>query len=148
MLPLADEWTGCGITDPDETRRVWHDHPYSILLPCGRFADCLEVPAAVGNRVTRALREHRCRVPLLADPSRRRLLLTRPGDEPVDVTTWHPGTRHHGTGQWIPLPPSRYGALGCTWHVPPAACSWVLPEAAAIHRIVRESLREYTREPV
>ena len=120
--PAFDTWATSAGDDPERITTWWRRHPHTVLLTTGTAFDVLEVPAALG-------RLGPATGPVAVTAAGRWMFLVRPGgplrpelERRVDVV-------RHGSGSWIPAPPSRLAEGPVRWEVPPGRSSWHLPDS-------------------
>jgi hypothetical protein len=105
LCPIEDSWRENPVTDPAEAYEVWSEHPYGVLLVCGRGVDVLELP----HRLFGLLPAPEVgQVPLAttATPPRRWLLFTATGSGALSSELASATVRLHGAGAWVALPPT------------------------------------------
>lgn len=118
--PALDAWTVSAGDDPARIAAWWQRRPHTVLLATGITFDVLEVPASLGGHGP-------AHGPVAVTAGGRWMFLVRPGsplrpelDRRLDVI-------RHGTGSWIPAPPSRLPEGPVRWEIPPARVHWRLP---------------------
>ena len=116
--PIQDSWRENPITDPAEAYEVWSEHPYGVLLVCGRGVDVLELPQRLRGLL--AFPEVP-QVPLaMTAPPVRWLLVTATGSGALSGELARAGVRLHTAGAWVALPPTTVGFLSPQrWLEPP-----------------------------
>ena len=70
-------------------------------------------------------------MPIVATPDRRWFFLTAGGHRPELAVT--PDIRFHGTGSWVPMPPTTFPHGLVHWRVKPEVCGWQLPEPELVY---------------
>ncbi|MCE6999606.1 bifunctional DNA primase/polymerase [Saccharothrix sp. S26] len=131
-VPVHDDWQERIGTKAEQVATWWAGHSYSILLATGHGVDAVEVSADLGRRAAVELRAAGVPVPIVATPEGRWMFLVASGGTPVTDE----GVKHHGQGEYVPLPPSP-GQVGVVhWRVKPQICAWQLPHVD----VVREAL--------
>lgn len=139
LEPITQSWSGAGIADTDVAQEVWTHRPYSILMACGQVVDAIEVPAALGVRLTHSLRTVDCLPPTVVSPFGTWLLLTSPG-VPLHLELGrYPGIDLRRAGTWIALPPTTHGYRPYRWRIHPRAVGWSMPSARGVQQIVVEA---------
>lgn len=140
LRPIEDTWAEAPVTDPAQAYELWSEHPYSVLLVCGRGVDALEVP----RRLRALLPEWVLRqqtppqdqqVPIVVTtPPSDWLLFTATGSAGLSGALAQAGVCLRGAGSWVALPPTAV-EYQCPqrWLVPPRHGSdpW-LPESDTI----------------
>ena len=123
----------------------WATHPHTILLPTGDAFDVFEAPAAQAGRAWRRLYATGVLVPAASLPSGRWLLFTAPApDLPAHDLPAHGLPRsvvHHGTGSYVPAPPSTLHHGAVRWEHAPWVTGWVLPEPRGVLGALTRQLR-------
>ncbi|MBV9139313.1 MAG: bifunctional DNA primase/polymerase [Pseudonocardiales bacterium] len=118
LCPIEDSWRENPVTDSAEAYEIWSEHPYGVLLVCGRGMDALELP----QRLRRLLAFPEVpRVPLaMTAPPVRWLLFTATGSGALSGELASAGVRLHTAGTWVALPPTTVGFLSPQrWLEPP-----------------------------
>jgi hypothetical protein len=104
LSPISATWRDSPVTDPAEAYEVWCEHPYGVLLVCGRGVDVLELPQRLRGLL--AFPEVPW-VPLaMTAPPVRWLLFTATGSGALSGELSQVGMRLHGVGAWVALPPT------------------------------------------
>lgn len=117
--PLLPDWeTATGLVG-----RWWDDKPHSVLLPTGRTFDAIEVPALVGCSV-RGLGG-----PVMITPNGHWIFLVRPGTPLRAELVEREDLVRHGSGSWVPAPPTVLPEGPVRWHLSPKQVGWFLPDA-------------------
>jgi hypothetical protein len=130
--PVHHDWQERIGTKAEQVATWWAGHSYSILLATGHGVDAVEVSADLGRRAAVELRAAGIPVPIVATPEGRWMFLVASGGTPVT----DPDVKHHGEGEYVPLPPST-GQVGVVhWRVKPQICAWHLPHVD----VVRDAL--------
>ena len=111
-----------GPMSTNDVIRFWHVQPYPILLATGWTIDVLEVPQPRGLAL---LEKAGQRGPVAVLPNGRWLFFAEAGEWSSDKRPPIEG-RYHGTGSWLPLPPTRIGGQPVTWHADPDSADWRL----------------------
>jgi Bifunctional DNA primase/polymerase, N-terminal len=107
--PIQDDWWEKPVTDPAEAYEVWCEHPYGVLLVCGRGVDVLELPQRLRGLL--AFPEVPW-VPLaMTAPPVRWLLFTATGSGAVSGELARASVRLYAAGAWVALPPHHRGVL-------------------------------------
>lgn len=156
--PIA---TGCvrvpSGSDVHQVRELWRfGSDTAVLLPAGHSFDVLDVPERAGSQALARLERIGTRIgPVLSTPdsragsdsgsvktgTRRALFFVAPGAAPslpelLYKTGWddaHLDLACHGTGTWIPAPPTVLGPLGpASWLRSPAADTVFQPPQARL----------------
>jgi hypothetical protein len=123
--PALDSWAAAAGDDPARIATWWRRYPYTVLLTTGDAFDVLEVPASLG-------RQGPGTGPVAVTAAGRWMFLVRTGcplrpelERRLDVV-------RHGTGSWIPAPPSRLPEGPVRWEVPPGRTQWRLPSSEEV----------------
>jgi hypothetical protein len=135
-VPVHEDWQERIGTPADEVVSWWAGQPYSLLLATGVLFDAIEVDSSLGTAAARELRSIGMPVPIIATPTGRWLFLTRRADGFADGTAANGTVTLHGTGSWIPLPPTQFEHGVVHWRVHPEVCGWQIPAA----HIVQDAL--------
>jgi len=146
--PALESWDSAATDDRSRIAAWWDREPHAVLLATGRDFDVLELPARLGLRVLCTIRlrggaaapgQGQVRGPVAVTPTGRWMFLVRPGDplrpeleESLDVV-------RHGTGSWIPAPPTRLPEGAVRWVVAPDETRWRLPDPYALQQIVLDA---------
>lgn len=104
LCPSEDNWADRPVTDRVEADDLWSQHPYGLLLACGRGVNALEVPEELSDllddpRVPRT-------PPGGGDTSAVAGLFTATATDPLPSQLETAGVRLHGKGSWMALPPT------------------------------------------
>jgi Bifunctional DNA primase/polymerase, N-terminal len=134
--PDQESWERAVIRDPAEAARWWSDRPCAVLLATGRAFDVLEVPALLGICAAR----ERVRGPVAVTGAGRWMFLVRPGAALRRELARRPDVVLHGTGSWIPAPPTRTLEGSVRWLVDPEEECWRLPEPRAVQASLTAAL--------
>ncbi|MGN9808879.1 bifunctional DNA primase/polymerase [Micromonospora sp. BQ11] len=143
--PALENWERAASADPARVATWWRDRPHGVLLATGRTFDVLEVPAHLGRHVLDVVRTHPAgtgvRGPVLATPTGRWMFLVRPGDplRPELDHCFH--VVRHGTGSWIPAPPTRLPEGTVRWVVAPEQARWQVPDSYLVQNALIGALR-------
>ncbi|MEU7961527.1 MULTISPECIES: bifunctional DNA primase/polymerase [Micromonospora] len=143
--PALENWERGASTDPARVATWWRSRPHGVLLPTGRAFDVLEVSAHLGRRLLDAVPGHPAgpgvRGPVVVTPTGRWMFLVRPGDplRPELEHCFH--VVRHGTGSWIPAPPTRLPEGPVRWAVAPEQARWRLPDSYLLQNTLIETLR-------
>jgi Bifunctional DNA primase/polymerase, N-terminal len=139
--PALDQWEIAASSDSSDVGRWWRNEPFSVLLATGHSFDVIDVPGRVGAVAADAA----ALGPVAVTPADRWLFLVAPGGtlrpelaEQLDVVM-------HGSGSWIPAPPTRTPGGRVRWHVSPSVTEWRLPQAEAVQRTLVAQLRRFGR---
>jgi hypothetical protein len=127
LVPVHRNWQERLGTDPDQVASWWSGRPYSLLVATGSAVAAIEVGATVGRRAASALRALGVPVPIVATPDRRWYFLTSGADRPFPELADVAEIRFHGTGSWVPMPPTTFHHGLVHWRVKPEVCGWQLP---------------------
>jgi hypothetical protein len=126
-MPVHRDWQHRIGTNPDEVTSWWTERPYSLLIATGTTVDAIEVDADLGRRAASVLRALGFPVPIVATPTGRWYFLMSSGGELTPELAEEPGIRLHGSGSWVPMPPTAYPGGAVHWRVKPEVCAWNLP---------------------
>ncbi|MER5701745.1 bifunctional DNA primase/polymerase [Micromonospora sp. NPDC002296] len=143
--PALEDWERAASTDAARVATWWRSRPYGVLLPTGRAFDVLEVPAHLGRGVLDVVGNHPAgfgvRGPVVVTPTGRWMFLVRPGDplRPELEHCFH--VVRHGTGSWIPAPPTRLPEGTVRWAVAPEQARWQLPDSYLVQNVLVDALR-------
>ncbi|WFE41625.1 bifunctional DNA primase/polymerase [Micromonospora sp. WMMD998] len=143
--PALEDWDHGASADPARVATWWRSRPHGVLLPTGRAFDVLEVAAHLGRRMLATVATHPAgfgvRGPVLVTPTGRWMFLVRPGDplRPELEHCFH--VVRHGTGSWIPAPPTRLPEGTVRWAVAPEQARWQLPDSYLVQNALVEALR-------
>ncbi|RCW40195.1 bifunctional DNA primase/polymerase-like protein [Halopolyspora algeriensis] len=141
-LPVHSDWQQRLGTNPDQVASWWSGRPYSLLVATGQVVGAVEVDAGLGRSAAVALRSVGMPVPIVATPDGRWYFLTR-GDQEFDgELAAHPGIHLHGSGSWIPMPPSTFPQGVVHWRVAPQVCGWQLPAVELVQEALYAGLHE------
>lgn len=147
--PALEGWEREASSDVARVADWWRCRPHAVLLATGTAFDVLEVPAYLGLRVLGAARLHagvtgpgrgQVHGPVAVTPTGRWMFFVRPGDplrpelaESLDVV-------RHGTGSWVPAPPSRLPQGRVRWAMAPGETHWRLPDSYAVQATLVDAL--------
>ncbi|GGN80107.1 DNA primase [Actinoplanes lobatus] len=123
--PAIDSWVTSATDDPARITDWWRRHPYTVLLTTGTAFDVLEVPASLGRHGPDA-------GPVAVTPAGSWMFLVQPGTALRPELERRLDVVRHGTGSWIPVPPSRTADGPVRWEVPPGRSQWRLPDSARV----------------
>ncbi|REG02310.1 bifunctional DNA primase/polymerase-like protein [Asanoa ferruginea] len=147
--PALEGWERRASTDPSTVEKWWRQRPHAVLLATGHAFDVLEVPNTLGGRVLAAARMHagvlgpgrlQVRGPVAATPLGRWMFLVRPGDPLRPELENSLDVVRHGTGSWVPAPPTRLPEGLVRWVVAPEEVAWTLPDSYAVQRMIVDSV--------
>ncbi|WP_203717815.1 bifunctional DNA primase/polymerase [Asanoa siamensis] len=147
--PAVEGWERGASADPSTVERWWQRRAHAVLLATGHAFDVLEVPNSLGGRVLAAARLHagvlgpgrlQVRGPVAATPLGRWMFLVRPGDPLRPELENSLDVVRHGTGSWVPAPPTRLPQGAVRWVVPPEEVAWSLPDSYAVQRMIVDSI--------
>ncbi|MEV6306811.1 bifunctional DNA primase/polymerase [Actinoplanes sp. NPDC051861] len=126
--PALETWAESATGDPARILGWWRHRPHAVLLTTGESFDVLEVPSALARRAPGI-------GPAAVTADGRWMFLVRPGlplrpelDRRLDVVL-------HGTGSWVPAPPSRMPEGPVRWAVTPDETGWRLPDAGTVQQL-------------
>ncbi|GLY01674.1 MULTISPECIES: bifunctional DNA primase/polymerase [Actinoplanes] len=125
--PALDTWTESATTDPARITAWWRRRPYAVLLTTGTTFDVLEVPAAMGRFAPAA-------GPVAVTATGRWMFFVAPGRPLRSELEHRLDVVRHGTGSWIPAPPSRMIEGPVRWVNPPGRTGWRLPDAGEVQQ--------------
>jgi len=117
-------WEPTATRDPRWVAALWAFRPRAILLATGRAFDVLEVPAFLGAGWGRGA----LRGPVAVTGAGRWKFLVPPGTVLLPALADRPDVVLHGTGSWIPAPPTPTLEGRVRWLVDPEEVSWRLPD--------------------
>jgi len=101
LCPISETWQQAPVTDPERAYALWSEHPYGVLLVCGRGVDVLELP----HRMMGLLSALQSAVPVAVTGSPPRFLVFTATDPDVLPPALRQ-VRLNGAGSWIALPPT------------------------------------------
>ena len=130
--PAVDQWESAASSDWSDVDGWWRNSPYSVLLATGATFDVIEVSARAGAAAVQHLRT----VPVVADPAGRWMFLVAPGATLVPELRDSRDTVLHGTGSWIPAPPTRTPGGRIRWEVHPGEVGWRVPDARVLQQVL------------
>jgi hypothetical protein len=136
-VPVHDDWQDRPGVHADEVASWWSTAPYSLLVATGSAVEAIEVPATMGHHAASVLRTVGVPVPIVATPDRRWYFLTSSGHRPYPELADDPDVTFHGTGSWVPMPPTTFQHGLAHWRVKPEVCGWRLPSP----ELVQDTLR-------
>jgi Bifunctional DNA primase/polymerase, N-terminal len=118
LCPIEDTWVEAPVTDRVEAYEVWSEHPYGLLLVCGRGVDALELPEELGALLPDAAL---AQLPVaVRPPIPRWLLFTATGSGVLSGALAQAGVHLHTAGSWVALPPTTVEYLSPQrWLTPP-----------------------------
>jgi Bifunctional DNA primase/polymerase, N-terminal len=152
--PALERWEEDATRDTATLAQWWRRAPHTVLLPTGRAFDVLEVPAHLGLRVLAEARRHagvlgpgrgQVRGPVAVTPTGRWMFLVRPGDPLRPELDDNLDVVRHGTGSWIPAPPTRLPEGSVRWSVSPEETRWRLPDSYAVQRMLVDAVAAASR---
>jgi hypothetical protein len=114
--------------EPDVVGTWWSRRPFSVLLPTGLSFDVLEVAACPGAGIAQAAGGG----PIAVTPEGRWMILIRPGSQLCPDLAGRTDVVLHGSGSWVPAPPTREPGGRIRWVVSPAEARWRLPDSGRI----------------
>lgn len=147
--PALENWQESATADPARVATWWRVRPHAVLLATGRAFDALEVPAYLGQHLLDATRpqpgvtqpdSERARGPVAAVPGGRWMFLVRPGEPLRPELEQCRYVVLHGTGSWIPAPPTRLPEGTVRWKVPPEETRWLLPDPYRLQALLVDAL--------
>ncbi|MER7164739.1 bifunctional DNA primase/polymerase [Micromonospora sp. NPDC000207] len=143
--PALENWEHAASRDPARVATWWRDRPHGVLLPTGRAFDVLEVSAQVGRHLLASVGTHPAgfgvRGPVVVTPTGGWMFLVRPGDPLRPELEYGFHVVRHGTGSWIPAPPTRLPEGPVRWAVAPEQARWQLPDSYLVQNALIDSLR-------
>ncbi|GAA4836919.1 bifunctional DNA primase/polymerase [Saccharopolyspora rosea] len=125
--PVHPDWQRRLDTEVEEVASWWAEEPHGLLVATGTKVDAIEVGADLGRRAASVLRSLGFPVPIVATPRGRWYFLTTGGAELRSELAENPDVRLHGSGSWLPMPPTAYPHGAVHWRVKPEVCGWRLP---------------------
>lgn len=135
-VPVESDWQNRGSANPDTVAAFWADAPYSLLVATGTLVDGIEVGDGLGRRAARLLRVVGRPAPIVAMPDGRWIFLTRTSNRIPGELADHEDVQWHGSGSWIPLPPTPLGHGVVHWRVKPEVWGWRLPSPEVVHDVL------------
>lgn len=147
--PALENWQESATADPARVATWWRVRPHAVLLATGRAFDVLEVPAYLGQHLLDATRAHPgptgdgrggVRGPVAAVPGGRWMFLVRPGEPLRPELEQCRYVVRHGTGSWIPAPPTRLPEGTVRWEHAPEETRWQLPESYRVQALLLDAL--------
>ncbi|MDI6098114.1 bifunctional DNA primase/polymerase [Actinoplanes sp. NEAU-A12] len=123
--PVLDTWAASAGDDPARITAWWRRHPHTVLLTTGTAFDVLEVPASMGRLGPEI-------GPVAVTAAGRWMFLVRPGSPLRPELEHRLDVVQHGSGSWIPAPPSRMIEGPVRWEVPPSRSQWRLPSSEEV----------------
>jgi len=145
LRPVDDDWAVACTLQADEVARWWSAAPYSVIVVCGRGADCIELPSRAWPGLLTALHAAGCRPPAMLTPVGTLVLFVRTytGPRPVLVAA-----SLRSVDSWVAVPPTTAGhdARGSSrYRWLPDCCpeegGWWLPELAQVYEVITPILR-------
>jgi Bifunctional DNA primase/polymerase, N-terminal len=125
--PISDAWQRSPVTDLADVYRIWSEHPYGVLLVCGRGVDVLELPDRLSGLLP-APEVPQLPLATTARPPRRWLVFTATGSGALSGELAQARVRLHGVGAWMALPPTAVEFL--------TPQRWLVsPQHPGIHRL-------------
>jgi hypothetical protein len=104
---------------------VYWQQPYAVLAGTGgHHFDVFRLRRAVASQVLHIIGDDQPRGPVAVLPDDRWLFFVEAGAPPEDLLGR--AAQHHGSGHWVPLPPTRIGRRAVAWQVDPAGVGWRL----------------------
>lgn len=130
---------------PRADASAWSSDPATVLLVTGHGIDVVELPLGSTPPETLFSRAALPGPVALWTSVRPRLLVLASTKGPVGVPDALPpglpeGVLLHGSGSYVPLPPSRVRTGDVVWMRPPQALDWKLPELGEIVDILTRRL--------
>lgn len=147
--PALEDWQRSASADPARVAAWWRVRPHAVLLATGRAFDVLEVPAYLGQRLLEVTRSvlgavgadaDEVRGPVAAVPGGQWLFLVRPGEPLRPELDQCRYVVRHGTGSWIPAPPTRLPEGTVRWVVTPEETRWLLPDSYRVQELLLDAL--------
>lgn len=114
--------------EPDVVGTWWSRRPFSVLLPTGLSFDVLEVAACPGAGIAQAAGDG----PIAVTPEGRWMILIRPGSQLCPDLAGRTDIVLHGSGSWVPAPPTREPGGRIRWVVSPSQARWRLPDSGRV----------------
>ena len=143
-VPVHEDWRDRIGTEADRVAAWWTGQPYSLLLATGVMVDAVEVGSGLGTAAARVLRSIGLPVPIIGTPAGRWMFLTQTGKGVADSLAQHQDVVVHGSGSWIPLPPSAFQHGVVHWRVRPEVCGWNLPQAHVVQDALLDAIAGQT----
>jgi hypothetical protein len=141
--PAVDQWERVASDRCADVDDWWASTPFSVLLATGHGFDAIEVPARLGAAAARVATFG----PVAVTPTGRWMFLVRPGDGLRPELAGQLDVVQHGTGSWIPAPPTRTPNGRVRWVVHPTTVAWRLPDPYAVQQGLVAQLRPAGRAP-
>lgn len=147
--PALENWQQSATADPARVATWWRVRPHAVLLATGRAFDVLEVPSYLGQHVLDVTRrqpdairpEHDgVRGPVAVVPGGQWMFLVRPGEPLRPELDQCRYVVRHGTGSWIPAPPTRLPEGTVRWVIPPEENRWLLPDSYRVQALLVDAL--------
>lgn len=142
--PAFDEWERLAGHDLNLVSQWWRHRPWAVLLTTGRAFDALEVPADLGDAVTRHDSFPIMGGPVITTPGNRWLFLVQPGGGLSPRLASRPDVVLHGRRSWIPAPPTRDAEDAVRWRVSPGTIGYRLGDPGWIQSIILDNLPPLT----
>jgi hypothetical protein len=137
----VDEWAKVASSDLSDVDSWWARAAFSVLFATGHFFDVIEAPARL---VAPLVHNGWFSAPIAVTPEGRWMLLVAPGealrpelDAQLDVVL-------HGTGSWVPAPPTRTPRGRVRWVIHPQQVGWRLPDPYVVQTAL---VTQLTRTP-
>lgn len=138
--PIEDGWQSAPVTDPDEAYEIWSQHPYGVLLVCGRGVDVLEVPRRI--KLLPVLTAAGLVVPVaVSGPPLRWQVLMATGSGALLPELALASVRLRGAGAWVALPPTPVADLFTARWIALGTASTPLLDAGEVQQVLLTALR-------
>jgi hypothetical protein len=151
--PAVRQWENVASSNTSDVDGWWANDSFSVLLATGHAFDVIEVPASIGRDAAHpriATRTagvpHRRDRPAAVGPvavthTGRWMFLVSPGEALRPELAARMDLVLHGTGSWIPAPPTRTPEGRIRWEVHPSITGWQVPDAYAVQKSLVGALR-------
>jgi len=141
--PAIENWERRASVDGADVDTWWAESTFSVLLATGRAFDVIEVPARIG----RPAAAEALLGPVAVAPTGRWMFLVEPGQALRPELARQLDVVLHGSGSWIPAPPTRTPIGRIRWHTSPTVTAWQLPDPYVVQKVLVCYLRPVGREP-
>jgi Bifunctional DNA primase/polymerase, N-terminal len=137
--PIVDGWQSAPVTNPDEADQIWSQHPYGVLLVCGRGVDVLELPRRI--KPLSVFRTGGLVLPIaVSGPPMRWQVVVATGSGALLPELARASVRLRGAGAWVALPPTPVAELFTARWIALGTASTPLVDADAVQQVLRTAL--------